>query len=175
MVLALQKSGADILTTLTPEKCNLWHHATGFAGEIFEVTLAINNNDGKNLVEEVGDTTFYLEGILLANGLPSVEEILKDQSDETIGSLNLLQESDLLFDSLKKHLIYGKDIDGDLIQSAIQRILVRLELALTKFDSSIEHAIEANKQKLVLGENARYPELAYSDKDALERKDKINA
>ena len=81
-VLALAKPGKDILATLTPEKCHLWHMATGCAGEAGELLDAIKKHvlynkdlDRANIVEELGDFEFYKIGICQALGI-SQEEIL---------------------------------------------------------------------------------------------------
>lgn len=73
MVDGLAKSGVDILESLTPEKCNLWHHMTGVAtevGELFDAVkkFVIYNKefDYDNAVEELGDIEFYLTGIYRA-------------------------------------------------------------------------------------------------------------
>lgn len=73
MVAALVKPGADIQATLTPEKVNLWHLATGVAGEAGELLDAIKKYviynkelDVTNVVEELGDLMFYMEGLMQA-------------------------------------------------------------------------------------------------------------
>jgi len=70
MVAALVKPGLDILLSLTPEKCNLWHMATGVSGEAGELLDAIKKHvaygkelDRTNVIEELGDLEFYIEGI----------------------------------------------------------------------------------------------------------------
>lgn len=82
MVSVLSKPGADILATLTPEKVNLWHHGTGFAGEALEALDAIKKHvvynkelDRANILEELGDAEFYLEGLRAALGVTR-EEVL---------------------------------------------------------------------------------------------------
>src|SRR6187399_1906676 len=73
MVKALAKSGEDILKSLTPEKCEMWHHASciqGEAGELFDAVKKhiIYNKilevaDLTNVIEELGDLEFYMEGL----------------------------------------------------------------------------------------------------------------
>ena len=82
MVTALVKPGSDILAKLTPEAVNLWHLATGVSGEAGELLdavkkFAIYNKplDIANVIEEMGDLEFYLEGVRQALGL-SREAIL---------------------------------------------------------------------------------------------------
>lgn len=76
MVKTLAKPGADIQASLTPEKCNLWHHATGIVGEAGELIDAIKKHviynkpiDLQNVIEELGDIEFYMEGIRRAMGV----------------------------------------------------------------------------------------------------------
>lgn len=70
MVAALVKPGEDILTTLNPGKTNLLHMTIGVSGEAGELLDAVKKHvvynkdlDRVNIVEELGDLEFYLEGI----------------------------------------------------------------------------------------------------------------
>lgn len=70
MVDLLSKPGEAILRSLTPEKCHLWHMATGIATEAGELLDAVKRHviyekelDLANVNEELGDLEFYLEGI----------------------------------------------------------------------------------------------------------------
>ena len=83
MVGILVKKGDNILSELTPKKCNLWHMATGIAGEAGELLDAVKKNvaynkplDIDNVIEELGDLEFYMEG--LRNAL----DISRDQTLE---------------------------------------------------------------------------------------------
>ena len=83
MVAKLAKSGEEILKSLTPNKCHLWHMASGVGGEAGEVEDVIKkyvayNGDLKldKLIEEMGDLEFYLEGLRQGIGI-SREQILK--------------------------------------------------------------------------------------------------
>jgi NTP pyrophosphatase (non-canonical NTP hydrolase) len=70
MVAKLAKEGNDILKEMTPEQAHLMHMAIGVAGEAGELLDAIKKHviyqkplDVDNVIEEVGDIYFYLEGI----------------------------------------------------------------------------------------------------------------
>lgn len=70
MVAHLVKAGSQILHELNPDKVNLWHMATGVAGEAGELLDAIKKNvaynkalDRANVIEELGDLEFYMEGL----------------------------------------------------------------------------------------------------------------
>lgn len=70
MVRSLQKSGEEIFKTLDKTSVELWHMATGISGEAGELLDAIKKKavyfkelDFENVVEELGDLEFYLEGM----------------------------------------------------------------------------------------------------------------
>jgi NTP pyrophosphatase (non-canonical NTP hydrolase) len=88
MVSTLVKPGQEILDTLTAEKVNLWHAATGVVGEAGELIDAVKKHvvynadfDLVNGVEEIGDIEFYLEQFRQAIGVdrdtPVVENMRK--------------------------------------------------------------------------------------------------
>lgn len=67
----LCKPGVKILEDLTPEKAHLLHMIIGLSGEVGELLDAIKKHciynkplDFDNLVEELGDITFYLTAIM---------------------------------------------------------------------------------------------------------------
>lgn len=70
MVTALVKPGVDILESLSPAKCNLLHMAVGISGESGELLDAVKKAvvynkplDHDNIIEELGDLEFYMEGL----------------------------------------------------------------------------------------------------------------
>lgn len=77
MVQALAKDGADIIRDLTPFHAHLWHMASciqGEAGELFDaikkpVIYATGEFDMANVLEELGDIEFYLQGLRSALGI----------------------------------------------------------------------------------------------------------
>lgn len=69
MVESLAKPGEDIVATLDPFKAHLLHMAIGIAGEAGELLDAVKKYviynkepDEANMVEELGDLEFYMEG-----------------------------------------------------------------------------------------------------------------
>lgn len=83
-----KKSGYDILKSLTPEKCDLLHMAVGAAGEAGELLDAIKKYviynkplDLTNVIEELGDLNFYIQGIQNILRL-SDSDILTQNSDK---------------------------------------------------------------------------------------------
>lgn len=70
MVAALAKSGAKIASELTAEDAHLIHMAIGISGESGELLDAIKKRaiyrkdiDRENVIEELGDLEFYMEGL----------------------------------------------------------------------------------------------------------------
>ncbi len=76
IVETLLKPGVDIRDSLTPEEANLWHLATGVVGEAGELIDAVKKHvvyrkplDMDNMVEELGDLEFFMEGLRQAIGV----------------------------------------------------------------------------------------------------------
>lgn len=83
MVEALAKPGEAIVAEMTPFKAHLLHMAVGISGEAGELLDAIKKSviynkpiDRENVIEELGDLEFYMEGLRQGLGL-SQEETLE--------------------------------------------------------------------------------------------------
>lgn len=93
MVRALAKPGADIVSSLTPEKAHLLHMAMGIAGEAGELLDAVKKHviydkplDIENVVEEKGDIEFYMEGMRSALGITRDQTIQANTDKLLTGS-----------------------------------------------------------------------------------------
>lgn len=82
MVAALTKPGEAILTGLTPDRCHLLHMAVGVSGEAGELLDAVKKVaiygkpiDRENVVEELGDLEFYMEGLRQGLGITREETL----------------------------------------------------------------------------------------------------
>tara|TARA_R100000951_G_scaffold50728_3_gene42818 strand:+ start:73 stop:471 length:399 start_codon:yes stop_codon:yes gene_type:complete len=82
MVTDLVKPGEDILATLTPKRADLWHMGTGVAGEAGELLDAVKKCaaynkeiDRENVIEELGDLEFYMEGVRQNLGITREETL----------------------------------------------------------------------------------------------------
>lgn len=76
MVTALVKSGQVIKDELTPDDAHLMHMAIGVSGEAGELLDAVKKAviyrlhlDLENVIEELGDLEFYMEGVRQAVGV----------------------------------------------------------------------------------------------------------
>lgn len=100
MVRKLAKSGLDISEELTASDAHLVHMAMGVSGEAGEILDAIKKGaiyrkpyDMENLIEELGDIEFYLEG--LRQGLAvSREEVLAKNMEKLSVRYNGFEYSD---------------------------------------------------------------------------------
>lgn len=70
MVEALVKPGEAILSEMNPQQAHLLHMAVGISGEAGELLDAIKKHvvyqkplDMENVIEELGDLEFYMEGL----------------------------------------------------------------------------------------------------------------
>jgi NTP pyrophosphatase (non-canonical NTP hydrolase) len=82
MVATLAKSGADVLAGLTPDTAHQLHMAVGIAGEAGELLDAIKKAavyckpiDVANVIEELGDLEFYMEGLRSNLGITRQETL----------------------------------------------------------------------------------------------------
>jgi len=82
MVKALAKSGATIAQELTAEDAHILHMAVGVSGEAGELLDAIKKAaiyrkdiDRENVIEELGDLEFYMEGLRQGLGITREETI----------------------------------------------------------------------------------------------------
>ena len=76
LVSVLQKPGAHIIAELVPKKASALHMAVGISGEAGELLDAIKKwvmygkpLDVENVIEELGDIEFYMEGLRAEVGL----------------------------------------------------------------------------------------------------------
>ncbi len=82
MVAALAKPGEAILSSLTPDRCHFLHMAVGVSGESGELLDAVKKAaiygkpiDRENVVEELGDLEFYMEGLRQGLGITREETL----------------------------------------------------------------------------------------------------
>jgi NTP pyrophosphatase (non-canonical NTP hydrolase) len=77
-------------------------------------------------------------------------------------------EAGEIIDALKKHAVYGKQLDVENVVEEIGDILFYIVALCNLIGTNLEAAIIANIAKL----RKRYPEGAYSDQAAINRADK---
>lgn len=82
LVRALAKPGADICKDLTPGVAHCLHMAVGVSGESGELLDAVKKAaiynkplDRVNIVEELGDIEFYMEGLRQELGITREETV----------------------------------------------------------------------------------------------------
>lgn len=185
LVAALLKPGAAITSSLTDSLADLWHNGTGVAGEAGEILAALYPDDEEptgvldreNVVEELGDLEFYLEGIRQNRGIDREETMFLINADEGLGDLfddagRLVVACTDLLDVIKKAAIYVKPIDTDVFIDALAKVEKYLERFRVHTNVFRPETIAANIYKLGTGPNARYKKLSYSNEAAIERADK---
>lgn len=184
MVANLKKPAAEILASLTEEKCDLIHMVFGICGEVGEL---LDADTPANQEEEFGDLYFYLEGLLQNQSIKNVVgslEVLMGTAPVSSRAIILTKLADKgakhclyfysaeLLDTIKKHVVYCKPLDADKVK--FNMIGVFASLADFSMEAGIvfDEAKRANMKKLLTGKNARYASGAYSDQQAQDRADK---
>lgn len=82
------------------------------------------------------------------------------------GALGLSGEAGEVTDMIKKHVIYGKDLDVDHLKKECGDVLWYMAVILDAIGSSFEEVMAMNIAKL----DARYPN-GFTEQAALDRKD----
>lgn len=100
LVKALAKSGDAIASEMTPEDAHRMHMAIGISGEAGELLDAIKKHviyrkplDVENVIEELGDLEFYMEGMRQGLGITR-EECLRANVAKLSKRYESLQYSD---------------------------------------------------------------------------------
>ena len=153
MVRDLAKSGDDIIKTLTPEKAHMLHMAVGISGEIGEILKCVTRGLGmENLIEESGDTEFYLEGITLFTDLvmPEGRCNINGTTPTDFAVEASIAASDVI-DAVKKSAIYGKDLAEEKLIAALQELVSALASLYNVTGTSRVGVRAANVVKLLTG------------------------
>lgn len=165
LVARLIKPGEDIIAKLTPEQAHAWHMASCIPGEAGELVEAMLANDRVNMVEELGDIEFYVEGLRVPLGITREETVFDLPESDTLSLPGAAAE---VFDATKRWSIYNKPLD----RVAMLRALSQLEYVMDaiRVITGISRAETLAGNILKLGE--RYENLTYSDQQAQDRADK---
>ncbi|MEK9783005.1 MAG: nucleoside triphosphate pyrophosphohydrolase family protein [Opitutales bacterium] len=85
LVSDLKKSSKEIINELKPEQADALHMAIGIAGEAGELLDAIKKwaiyqkpLDLENVIEELGDLEFYMEGLRQSLNLTRIETLMEN-------------------------------------------------------------------------------------------------
>lgn len=206
MVADLVKPGGDIISDMSGEAAAKLHMAIGISGECAEIADAISYAalhskpvDEENIIEEIGDILFYIEGALYEIGESSIffegdsaisqrtykevyaksgckyykahKEGLTKSNPSCIFDIILIKAGDFL-DLVKKHAIYAKDLDEKKYAETLCGVRYFLGVFCAYCGYSLDKCREANMMKLLKGDKARYKDGKYSNKAAQIRADK---
>lgn len=108
---------------------------------------------------------------LVKNGIEIAKDFVQDpeKADLTHMALGVAGEAGELVDAIKKHTIYGKQLDLQNLEEELGDIEFYLQRIRYVLGFSREDILRANMAKL----RQRYPAGNFSDKDAQLRADKL--
>jgi len=186
MVGTLAKRGELILASMTPLKMHCLHMAVGVAGECGEIQDAMGwPIDRENVMEELGDAEFYMEGVRQGYGIDRDDTLaiitfphgnrvtLMQYATSCSRKLNIAG-CDLL-DRVKKNVIYNKEPDIDHIKQDLCTLEFYMAALRVYFKMSREDILAHNIDKLIKGKDGKPPRYhggQYSDEAAQTRADK---
>lgn len=190
------KDPKEIVSELTPLNADLLHMALGLVGELTETMKAIYlpkdpdpaaEQNAKDLAEELGDSMFYIQGlinILQQSGVEFDYTIKQDQlgreelatiANESPLNALIIVAGDLL-SFVKKSALYGRELDMNKLAEMITQVYRQAWFGFF-IEPVEEHQVPEYFQPInLLKDNvakleARYP-TGYSNADALIRADK---
>jgi hypothetical protein len=171
MVRKLAKDGTNIHNWLTPAMCDMWHMSSCLMGEAGELLEGLG--DHENIVEELGDLEWFMEGLRDGTRI-SYEEVCDViptvASDLKLDYVNgIVVESCNIFNVVKKTIIYEQELN----RANLVRAMACFEYYMACFRGSLDikrdECLKANMAKLA----KRYgPDYEYTNQKAKERADK---
>lgn len=147
----------------------------------------------KHLIEELGDVEFYIEGLCQAVGIPnSPDALLKDYISEEVldtpevrkyftpiphclhdyHTMMLGLAVGGIHDYIKRTAIHRKIVPVDYLCYYLRTLMISMACIRNDYAIPARVVFEANMNKLVKGDNARYKTGVYSDEQAHARADK---
>lgn len=198
MVADLTKPAAAIIADLTETRANVLHAMLGINDELLEIYEALEDKDMDNLLEELGDCVFYAEMLGMTIGV-TLEDVKYELENFTIPdatkypTIRKLAGEAITF--AKRIGVYCKEYDNTDLKGFYVRVHMLLKEIGTMFTDKIRDSFEnlygetlddahvrginafrlvkeANMQKLLKGDTARYKSGSYSDEQANARADK---
>ena len=169
LVTDLVKKPIDITRSLSNRKVDVLHATIGIVGEVGELIGGIAKMDRDNLIEELGDTEFYIRQFRLALSLVEPTGVDFEVAAVAYNQTAFIVAATDLLDLVKKWVIYDKDVDvmlHDMVE-CIQRIDVQMAAVRAANDINRMQTLTANIRKL----RKRY-EGGYSNEAAQARADK---
>ena len=192
MVRGLAKDGHEILRGLDGLTMHLLHMAVGMAGEAGELMKAHLEAccpdkpeyelDAENVLEELGDFAFYLEGWFqgwehehgsrIETVYTAKAPAVVDPDTTGLVCMRLAVAASHILDLAKRYAVYGKPLDDKALH---QSLIVRTQAVSDVFNTTFRYfrhtyaqVQDANKRKL----GTRYLNWRYSDEQAHARRDK---
>jgi hypothetical protein len=171
-----------LITNMTASGANRLHMAIGNVGEIAELFENQSHNHGRaNLVEELGDTRFYLEGMWQGaklQGEQSYEPNVPGEhgvwtAENRFDSHVMWASAKLLSVACEESLsLTPSAFDDDAASIYIKQISSALSDLYDKNGITEDESLYGNLHKLLKSDKARYKEGTYSDDAATNRSDK---
>lgn len=145
-----QKFANRTLASLGKRAYDGAHMILGFTTELGELQEGIDNNNIVNIMEESGDTYWYIANACSIYGL-SFEQTIKTAHEQgSFGSFKLHEIADLF----KRELAYGKEMNIILLQTNLVQLVQYLQYISDYYSLNLENTLQKNIDKLY----ARYPD-----------------
>jgi NTP pyrophosphatase (non-canonical NTP hydrolase) len=129
---------------------DLIHACLGLSSEIAEI--AFDQENKLNVHQEIGDGMWYTALGCTAIGIDMEDLDLDFENDDTL--MDLVVQSGIIADKIKRTLFYGAELDRDIIIRCFGCIVKSLDTLAVTYGTTLETCMEKNIAKL----KTRYPE-----------------
>lgn len=111
----------------------------------------------------------WVEQLTLQEYTNMISRIQEEQKGKLLhASIGIAGESGELLDAVKKHLVYGKELDRANLEEELGDVLFFVAMACNSLGVTMEEVLSKNVQKL----SKRYSSGSFSEQEAKERLDK---
>lgn len=179
LVAALVKPATQLIADLTSQTAHLMHMAIGISGEVAELCSCLKRDiikldpsedgiiDSQNLIEELGDLEFYIEGYYqgIFGNHEKRRRSARPPGNELVG---LVIEAGELLDITKKAALYCKPLEAEKALKCLENIHGFMAGIYARHSIAHEFALGCNIEKL----QKRYNKGKFTNQSAQERADK---
>lgn len=163
-VRVLTKPGSSIRSELLMNEGEALHACLGLSSELSEL---VDNNGSENVLEEVGDSLFFLHMLANAYRLTVVPNVYSSTPGYDEQLLKLTLFVGVVVNQVKSTVIYRKPMNKVTLEANINRLAGMYINFAGNFGFTLEEVLVHNHAKL----SKRYPN-GYNDTDGVLRKDK---
>jgi len=170
-VARLVKPGEDVISDLTPESAHRLHMGVLIVTEALELAQAIEQDDAREILWELGDVEFAFEAIQASCFNINIDSLHSMQSFDVMPLKELTKElgyaCEAIASTLKKHAIHAKPLNNVALHKSMMYVRTIMRGIYNRTQFTQDQAKRENIEKLKI----RQPGGKFNNNDAEARVD----